>query len=196
MVDNAKNLPQNTLDALILLKEDPKTFGAAIIEGLKELPTEYRDKVEAIGKARLTAKTQAEFEAAGKAELELKVEIAGLILGGTGTTLKVGAKAVDAVKKIKLKADFNPNLNVQTNGPSAAKKSKINTIEVRVENSKRGSKEYEILNNPPANSHVKLNNGIEFKTNPYGYVEEIEFQPSLIKNPRDSRQTAVGKKGL
>ena len=36
----------------------------------------------------------------------------------------------------------------------------------------------------------------KFKTNAYGYVEEIEFQPSLTKNSRDSRQTAVGKKGL
>ena len=43
---------------------------------------------------------------------------------------------------------------------------------------------------------MKLNNGVEFKTNAYGYVEEIEFQPSLTKNSRDSRQTAVGKKGL
>ena len=77
----------------------------------------------------------------------------------------------------------------------AAKKSKINTIEVKVENSKKGTKEYEILNNPPANSSVVLNNGVEFKTNPYGYVEEIEFQPSLAKISRDSRQTVVGKKG-
>ncbi|WP_171500277.1 DNA/RNA non-specific endonuclease, partial [Acinetobacter portensis] len=195
MVDDVKNLPQNTLDALILLKEDPKAFGGAIIEALKELPAEYKDKAEKVAKAKFTARTQAEFEAAGKAELELKVEIGGLLLGGAGS-VKVSAKVLDAVKKIKLKADFDPNLKVQTNGPSTAKKSKINTIEVKVENSKKGTKEYEILNNPPSNSHVKLNNGVEFKTNAYGYIEEIEFQPSLTKNPRDSRQTAVGKKGL
>lgn len=153
MVDNAKNLPQNTLDALILLTEDPKAFGSAIIEGLKELPAEYKDKAEKIAKAKLTAKTQAEFEAAGKAELELKVEIGGLILGGAGTTLKVSAKAINAVKKIKLKADFDPNLKVQTNGPSTKTSPKVEEL-------KSGSKGdwNKIANNPKPNTVYKFEN--------------------------------------
>ena len=186
MVDNAKNLPQNTLDALILLTEDPKAFGSAIIEGLKELPAEYKDKAEKIAKAKLTAKTQAEFEAAGKAELELKVEIGGLILGGAGTTLKVSAKAINAVKKIKLKADFDPNLNVQVNGITS--KSTGNIVEL-----KAGSKGdwNKLANKPEANTTYKFENGYTYKTDANGRVSSVQADLKLEANDRNGYQQKV-----
>lgn len=60
----------------------------------------------------------------------------------------------------------------------------------------KGSPEYNILNAPPPNSHVKLSNGTEFKTNSNGYVDELIYSPSLNQGVRDARQTAVGKEGL
>lgn len=68
-------------------------------------------------------------------------------------------------------------------------------ITVDTSKSKKGSKEYEILNNPPANSHIRLDNGKEFKTNSFGLVEELSYVPKLEKVKRDSRQTQVGKLG-
>ncbi|MFA9501144.1 DNA/RNA non-specific endonuclease, partial [Mannheimia sp. E30BD] len=41
-----------------------------------------------------------------------------------------------------------------------------------------------------------LSNGTKFKTNNYGYVEEISYSPIDMKMPRDKRQTQVGKEGL
>lgn len=70
------------------------------------------------------------------------------------------------------------------------------TFKVDVNNVINGSTKYKLLNDPPANSHFKLSNGTEFKTNEYGFVEEISFTPSLNKQARDARQTAVGKEGL
>ncbi len=39
------------------------------------------------------------------------------------------------------------------------------TYDVNVNNVVKGSPNYKLLNEPPANSHVKLSNGTEFKTN-------------------------------
>lgn len=60
----------------------------------------------------------------------------------------------------------------------------------------RGTQEYEILNNPPANTRVDLSNGTTFKTNQSGYVEEITYKPIDNSGTRDGRQTAVGKEGI
>lgn len=189
MVDDVKNLPQNTLDALILLKEDPKAFGGAVVEALKGLPAEYQDKAEKVAKAKFTARTQAEFEAAGKAELELKVEIGGIILGGSGlakTGLKVSAKAVDDLKKIKLKADFDPNLKVQTNGPSIQ-------ASLKVEELKSGSKGdwNKIANNPKPNTIYNFENGYTYKTDINGRVSSVQAELQLGKNDRNTYQQKV-----
>ncbi|EPG8853588.1 DNA/RNA non-specific endonuclease [Acinetobacter baumannii] len=118
------------------------------------------------------------------------------VSAGTITVAKKGGKiVVEAAKKVKLKGDFDPSLNVQTNGFSLPPKTTPKVINIKGDQAIKGTKEYDILDNPPANIHVKLDNGTEFKTNTYGRVDEVEFQPSLTKNPRDSRQTAVGKQG-
>lgn len=112
--------------------------------------------------------------------------LASIIFGGVGGTAKT------------VKIDGN-DVEVSVAGIGNGGKQHYNSskqeIIVDTSKSQKGSKEYEILNNPPANSHVRLDNNKEFKTNAHGRVEEVEFQPTLIKNPRDSRQTAVGKQG-
>jgi filamentous hemagglutinin len=60
----------------------------------------------------------------------------------------------------------------------------------------RGTPEYELLNNPPANAHIELDNGTAFRTNDAGYVEEITYTPVNQPGVRDSRQTAVGREGI
>ena len=59
-----------------------------------------------------------------------------------------------------------------------------------------GTPEYDLLNNPPVNTEIRLPNGNVYRTNADGIVEEVAFTPRLIKQPRDARQTAVGKEGL
>ncbi|MFC7369820.1 DNA/RNA non-specific endonuclease, partial [Vreelandella zhaodongensis] len=70
------------------------------------------------------------------------------------------------------------------------------TSQIGASNTGRGVSEYELRNNPPANSHVKLNNGTEFRTGEGGYVDEVTFKPVNSSGVRDSRQTAVGKEGV
>ncbi|PST17643.1 hypothetical protein C7U61_18650 [Rhizobium sp. JAB6] len=70
------------------------------------------------------------------------------------------------------------------------------TQRVDVSRATRGTPEYDLLNDPPANTTVELSNGTKFKTNSGGYVEEITFQPVDSPGVRDSRQTAVGKEGI
>ncbi|MGY4680110.1 DNA/RNA non-specific endonuclease, partial [Ursidibacter arcticus] len=60
----------------------------------------------------------------------------------------------------------------------------------------KGSDENYIVNNLEANTNYELSNGTKFKTNNYGYVEEISYYPVDMKMPRDKRQTQVGKEGL
>lgn len=60
----------------------------------------------------------------------------------------------------------------------------------------RGTPEYELLNNPPANTRVELSNGTTFRTGEGGYVDEITYQPVNSAGVRDGRQTAVGREGI
>jgi filamentous hemagglutinin len=60
----------------------------------------------------------------------------------------------------------------------------------------RGTPEYDLLNDPPANTTVELSNGTTFSTNSGGYVEGVTFQAVDSPGLRDSRQTAVGKEGI
>ncbi|MCD5361143.1 hemagglutinin repeat-containing protein [Chromobacterium aquaticum] len=112
--------------------------------------------------------------------------------GGAGTIKKVdkavelatkGGKAAEHVAEVVQKG-------AQTGGKVLA------VVEVDVGTAIKGTSGYKLLNDPPPNTHVKLSNGTEFKTNAHGYVEEISFTPSLQKGIRDARQTAVGKEGL
>ena len=60
----------------------------------------------------------------------------------------------------------------------------------------KGTREYEILNNPPPDSKVELTNGTVLKTNGSGFVEETTCRPDNIPGARDGHQTAVGKEGI
>lgn len=60
----------------------------------------------------------------------------------------------------------------------------------------RGTPEYELLNNPPANTRVELNNGTTFRTGEGGFVDEVTYQPVNSSGVRDGRQTSVGREGI
>ncbi len=60
----------------------------------------------------------------------------------------------------------------------------------------KGGNENYIVNNLESNTYYELNNGTKFKTNNYGYVEEISYTPINQKMPRDKPQILVGKEGL
>ncbi|MDO7211697.1 DNA/RNA non-specific endonuclease [Acinetobacter nosocomialis] len=197
-VSDLKNLPNVPKEVYEAIKNDPTGTAKAIYEGLKQVPRDIIDTGKTIANVNTVGDTPAEFEKLGEADMALALNtLSGLVSAGTVTVAKKGGKIViDASKTIKLKADFDPSLNVQTNGFSLPPKTAPKVINIKADKAKKGTKEYEVLNNPPANSHVKLDNGTEFKTNISGRIEEIEFQPSLTKNPRDSRQTAVGKQGV
>lgn len=125
-IDNAikdvKNMPESVQQAYKLLKEDPKAFGIAMVQALKELPAEYKDKLEKITNAKLKATTQAEFERAGKAEAELKIEFAGIGVGGAGIA-KTGAKVVE--KTAKAINDLRKAQEIKKIEQEALKKQKI-----------------------------------------------------------------------
>ena len=70
------------------------------------------------------------------------------------------------------------------------------TIVVDSSRASRGTPEYDLLNDPAANTRYELDNGTKFTTNSDGYVEEISYSPSQTSVPRDARQTAVGKLGI
>lgn len=72
----------------------------------------------------------------------------------------------------------------------------VEVIKIEAGKATRGSREFEILNNPPPNSRIELDNGNVYVTNAHGLVEEVTFHPRLVKELRDSRQTEVGKQGL
>lgn len=189
-IKNLPNVPKEVYDALT---NDPMGAMAAIWDGVKNIPGELWQTGKTITNVNLVGNSPAEFEKLGNAEM---TTVLNAVSAGTITVAKKGGKiVVEAAKKVKLKADFDPSLNVQTNGFSLPPKTTLKVINIKADQAIKGTKEYDILNNPPANSHVKLDNGTEFKTNSYGRVDEVEFQPSLTKNPRDSRQTAVGKQG-
>ncbi|GJI97212.1 hypothetical protein RugamoR57_39300 [Duganella caerulea] len=115
--------------------------------------------------------------------------LAGRVAGRlkfTDPTVPKRVVSVDA-KEVTPTTDLTVGAN---SGP------KLATVEVDIAKVAKGTSEYKTLNEPPPNTHVKLSNGTEFTTNASGYVEEITFTPTLNKNVRDSRQTAVGKEGL
>jgi filamentous hemagglutinin len=72
----------------------------------------------------------------------------------------------------------------------------IRVERVDVNNVQRGTREFELLNNPPPNTRIELSNGNVYVTNSAGIVDEVSFQPRLVTGKRDARQTAVGREGL
>ena len=69
-------------------------------------------------------------------------------------------------------------------------------VKVDIGNAKKGTPEYDALNNPKPNTTTELSNGTTFKTGEGGFVKEVIYQPVDSSRVRDSRQTAVGKEGI
>lgn len=67
---------------------------------------------------------------------------------------------------------------------------------IDVSDVRRGTPEYEALNNPPPNTTAELSNGTTFRTGEGGYVDEVTYQPVNSSGVRDGRQTAVGREGI
>ena len=90
------------------------------------------------------------------------------------------------VKKIKLKADFDPNLKVQTNGPSTKTSPKVEEL-------KSGSKGdwNKIANNPKPNTVYKFENDYTYKTDVHGRVSSVQADLQLGKNDRNTYQQKV-----
>lgn len=70
------------------------------------------------------------------------------------------------------------------------------TVKVNVSDVRRGTPEYDALNNPKSNTTTELSNGTTFKTGEGGYVDEVTYRPVDSPAVRDARQTAVGKEGI
>jgi filamentous hemagglutinin len=67
---------------------------------------------------------------------------------------------------------------------------------IDVSDVRRGTPEYEALNNPRPNTTTELSNGTTFRTGEGGYVDEVTYQPVNSPGVRDGRQTAVGREGI
>ncbi|WP_436897341.1 hemagglutinin repeat-containing protein [Acinetobacter gyllenbergii] len=205
-VNDLKNLPNVPKELYDALKNDPQGTAKAIYEGVKQIPGDLIDTGKTIATVNTVGDTPAEFEKLGEADMALSLNaLTGLISAGSVTVVKKGGKVViEAAKKVKLKADFDQNLNVQVNGVSGSKatttpsgNNTTTTIQVDFDQSKiKGTPENKLVNDLQASTKYELSNGTEFKTNAHGYVEEISFKPDFgNKGVRDSRQTAVGKLG-
>jgi DNA/RNA non-specific endonuclease len=108
------------------------------------------------------------------APLALAVGTAGL--GTAVKALKIGDKIIELIPGKKV-----PEVNV---------------FKIEAGKATKGTPEFALLNNPPPNSRIELDNGNIYVTNAHGLVEEVTFHPRLVKEVRDSRQTEVGKQGL
>lgn len=74
--------------------------------------------------------------------------------------------------------------------------SQTKTIKVDFDESRiKNSEAHKIVNDLDVNTRYELSNGTKFKTNDYGYVEEITFKPIDKKMPRTSQQTTIGYLG-
>ena len=119
-VEDIKNLPNVPKELYDALKNDPQGTAKAILLGLKEIPGNIWDTSVTITKENIAGNSSADFEKLGQAETSAVLNsLSGLLSGGAVSVAKKGGKVViEAAKKVKLKADFDQNLNVQVNGIS------------------------------------------------------------------------------
>ena len=103
--------------------------------------------------------------------------------GETKTVIQTGERRFETLDQPKA---LDPTLN-----GSQTKTIKVDFDETRIKNSEA----HKIVNNLDVNTRYELSNGTKFKTNDYGYVEEISFKPIDEKMPRTSQQTAIGYLG-
>ena len=189
-VSDLKNLPNVPKEVYEAIKNDPTGTAKAIYEGLKQVPRDIIDTGKTIANVNTVGDTPAEFEKLGEADMALSLNaLAGLMSAGTVTVAKKGGKIViDASKTIKLKADFDPSLNVQTNGVSLPPKTAPKVIEL-----KAGSKGdwNKLANKPESNTLYKFENGYTYKTDANGRVSSVQADLELGKSDRNSYQQKV-----
>ncbi len=87
-------------------------------------------------------------------------------------------------------------LKVAPDGKRTVEVAPNRTFNVDTSRATRGTPEYELLNRPPPNTRIELDNGTTFRTGAGGYVDEITYQPVNRRGVRDGRQTAVGREGI
>ena len=134
------------------------------------------------------------------------VTVIGPIADAAKIVTRVGDDLVDAAGNIYKKldgsdtfTDINCNsFQLDNNGdlvrlevPDVSR-----TVTVDIAKVKKGTPEYEALNNPKPNTTTELSNGTTFKTGQGGYVDEVVYQPVDTPGIRDARQTQVGKEGI
>jgi hypothetical protein xcampvN_04613 len=103
--------------------------------------------------------------------------------GETKIVIQTGERRFETLDQPKA---LDPTLN-----GSQTKTIKVDFDESRIKNSEA----HKIVNDLDVNTRYELSNGTKFKTNDYGYVEEITFKPIDKKMPRTSQQTAIGYLG-
>ena len=103
--------------------------------------------------------------------------------GEIKTVIQTGERRFETLDQPKA---LDPTLN-----GSQTKTIKVDFDETRIKNSEA----HKIVNDLDVNTRYELSNGTKFKTNDYGYVEEISFKPIDEKMPRTSQQTAIGYLG-
>ena len=120
-IKNLPNVPQELYDAL---RNDPQGTTIAILNGIFAIPGEIINTGVTITKGNLVGSSTSDFEKLGQAEMSATLNtLSGFLSAGAVTVAKKGGKIV-----LGLKADFDPNLNVQVNGVSGGK-SKTNSID-------------------------------------------------------------------
>ena len=181
-VEDIKNLPNVPKELYDALKNDPQGTAKAILLGLKEIPGNIWDTSVTITKENIAGNSSADFEKLGQAETSAVLNsLSGLLSGGAVSVAKKGGKIV-----LGLKADFDPNLNVQVNGITS--KSTGNIVEL-----KAGSKGdwNKLANKPEANTTYKFENGYTYKTDANGRVSSVQADLKLEANDRNGYQQKV-----
>ncbi|MER8254199.1 DNA/RNA non-specific endonuclease [Acinetobacter nosocomialis] len=182
-IKNLPNVPKEVYDALT---NDPMGTIEAIWDGVKNIPGELWQTGKTITKNNLVGSSPADFEKLGNAEMTV---VLNAVSSGTVTVAKKGGKiVVEAAKKVKLKADFDPSLNVQTNGFSLPPKTTPKVIDL-----KAGSKGdwNKLANKPESNTIYKFENGYTYKTDANGRVSSVQADLELGKSDRNSYQQKV-----
>ena len=178
-IKNLPNVPQELYDAL---RNDPQGTTIAILNGIFAIPGEIINTGVTITKGNLVGSSTSDFEKLGQAEMSATLNtLSGFLSAGAVTVAKKGGKIV-----LGLKADFDPNLNVQVNGITS--KSTGNIVEL-----KAGSKGdwNKLANKPEANTTYKFENGYTYKTDANGRVSSVQADLKLEANDRNGYQQKV-----
>ena len=167
-IKNLPNVPQELYDAL---RNDPQGTTIAILNGIFAIPGEIINTGVTITKGNLVGSSTSDFEKLGQAEMSATLNtLSGFLSAGAVTVAKKGGKIV-----LGLKADFDPNLNVQVNGVSGV----------------AGSKKIVKGNNKPNNmlpvaDAIVANNNLTYKSNSKHTLGGVGNRPNAGIEPKNS----------